>query len=69
MTRVEEYDIDISGDGLPPGVQEGSLGGTDEPPEGATTVVTSADELDARLVATRTSAPSPTRLRRRASSS
>jgi hypothetical protein len=34
MTPVEEFDIDISGDGLPPGVQEGSLGGTDEPPEG-----------------------------------
>jgi outer membrane biosynthesis protein TonB len=45
---VEEYDIDISGDGgLPPGVQEGSLGGTDDPPETPTPVKTSADELDA----------------------
>jgi outer membrane biosynthesis protein TonB len=45
---VEEFDIDISGDAeLPPGAQEGSLGGTDEPPEAPTPVTTSADELDA----------------------
>lgn len=49
------FDIDLSGDDgeeLPPGVQPGSLAGTDTPPEPPTPVEPSADEVeDARSAA------------------
>lgn len=41
------FDIDLSGDeGLPPGVQPGSLSGSDDPPEDATPVEPSAEEVE-----------------------
>jgi outer membrane biosynthesis protein TonB len=43
----QEFDIDISGEELPPGVEPGNLSGTDDPPEAPTPVGSSADELDA----------------------
>jgi hypothetical protein len=45
----QEFDIDISGDDgeLPPGVEPGSLSGTNDPPEAPTPVGSSSDELDA----------------------
>lgn len=41
------FDIDLSGDeDLPPGVQPGSLSGSDDPPEDATPVDPSAEEVE-----------------------